>query len=139
MSGLGALAVNDRGRRARRAPFALARADMERMVDALQRAIPVPQREVAMRGALRRQVLWQGRPLAGRRKLLEDCVENFPDIHIARSAAALGRWNQRAYQRPFGVSQITLIAQAFAIVGTTMFWRPHAAPSFKPQVPHRES
>jgi hypothetical protein len=51
LSGLGALAVDDRNTRARRAPVALAGLDIERMVDALQRAVPIPQHKVGMRGA----------------------------------------------------------------------------------------
>jgi hypothetical protein len=51
LSSLGALAVDDRGGRARLAPLALARLDIERVVNALQRAAPVPQHEVVMRGA----------------------------------------------------------------------------------------
>jgi len=43
LSGFGALAVDDRGRRARLAPFLLACRDVERVMEALQRAILVPQ------------------------------------------------------------------------------------------------
>jgi hypothetical protein len=43
LSSLGALAVDDRGGRARLAPLALARLDIERVVNALQRAAPVCQ------------------------------------------------------------------------------------------------
>jgi hypothetical protein len=51
LSGPGALAVDDRGRRARLTPFALAGFEIECVMDALQCAVPIPQHEVGMRGA----------------------------------------------------------------------------------------
>ena len=89
MSGLGALAVDDRGRRARLAPLLLACSDIERVAEALQRTIQVPQHEVAMRRALGRQVLRQRLPLATGRKHVEDSVQNLADIHLAPAATTL--------------------------------------------------
>jgi hypothetical protein len=80
---LAALALwlsDDRGRRARLAPLPLACRDIERVIEALQRAIPVLQHEVAMRRALGRQVLRQRLPLATGRKHVEDGVQNLADI-----------------------------------------------------------
>ena len=128
MSGLGALAVDDRGRRARLAPFLLACRDIERVMEALQRAIPVPQHEVAMRRALGRQVLRQRLPLATGRKHVEDGVQNLADIHLAPAAAALGWRDYRLDECPFGVRQIARIAKATVIGSTTVFRLPHAAP-----------
>lgn len=128
MSGPGALAVDDRGRRARLAPFLLACRDIERVMEALQRAIPVPQHEVAMRRALGRQVLRQRLPLATGRKHVEDGVQNLADIHLAPAAATLGWRDHRLDQCPFGVRQVTRIAKATVIGSTTVFRLPHAAP-----------
>ena len=128
MSRLGALAVDDRGGGARLASFALARGDIKRMVEALQRAVPIPQREVVMRRALRRQVLRQGLPLAASREHVENRVQDLADVDIARPAAALGRRDHRLDQRPLGVAQVAWIKQATAIRRATTFRLPHRAP-----------
>ena len=60
----GALNVNDCRGRARCPALALARGDIERMKDGFQFAILIPQHEVRMRRALRRQVLRQRRGLS---------------------------------------------------------------------------
>src|ERR1700741_4154273 len=64
LSDLGAWAVDDRGRGARFSAFSFARRHVELVVDALQRAVPLPQHEVVIRRALRRQVLRQGLQLS---------------------------------------------------------------------------
>jgi hypothetical protein len=100
------LAVDDRGCRARLAAFAFARRDLEHVVDALQRAVPVPQHEVVMGRALRRQILRQGLPLAAGREHVEDGVQYLAHIHVTRPAATLGRRDRRLDQRPFGIGQV---------------------------------
>ena len=120
-------------------PSLLARRDVERVVDALQRAVPVPQHEVVMRRALRRQVLRQRLPLAAGRQHVEDRVQNLAHIHVARPAAALGRRDHRLDQRPFGIGQIARIAQAATVGGAAMFRRPHRAPLASIRVPDNES
>jgi len=52
LSRSGALAVDDRRRRAGFAADLLARRDIEPMMDAFQRAVPVPQHEVIVRAVL---------------------------------------------------------------------------------------
>ena len=74
---------------ARLAALAFARRDIERVVEALQRAVPVPQHEVIVRRAFGRQVLGQGLPLAARREHVKDGVQHLADVHVARPAAAL--------------------------------------------------
>src|SRR5260370_24010269 len=106
----------------------LARLDIEGVREALQRAIPLPQHEVGMRRALRRQVLRQGLPLATRRKHVADGVQNLSHVHLAPAAAALGRRNRRRDQRPLAVAQIARITQAVAVRRTAMLWLPHRAP-----------
>src|SRR5205823_5578884 len=95
LGALGALAVDDRSRRARFASFALAGLDVECVMDALQRAVPIPQHEVGMCRALRRQILRQRLPLAARREHIEDRVENFADVHLAPTPTALSRRDRR--------------------------------------------
>jgi len=129
LSGLAALAVDDRGRRARLAAFALPRRHIERMMNALQRAIPLPKHEISVCCALWRQVLRQRCPLATGRQHVEDRVQNLTDIHFAPPAAALGRRNCRPHQGPLSIRQIARVPQATAIGSAAMFRLPHWHPS----------
>ena len=140
MSRFGALTVDDRGGWAGFTALALARGDVERVVGALQRSVPIPQHEVRMRRALRRQVLGQRLPLATRREHVEDCVENLANIHLAPTAAALGWRDHRLNQRPFGIRQVTRISQTTPLSSAAMFRFPHlGTPQSKIRVPHNES
>ena len=139
MSRFGALTVDDRGGWARFPALALARGDIERMVDALQGAVPIPQHEVQMSCALRRQVLRQRLPLATRREHIEDCVENLANIHLAPTAATLGRRDHRLDQRPFGIRQIARISQTAPLSGAAIFRFPHLGTPVTIRVPHKES
>src|SRR5205814_2764522 len=121
-------AVNDCCRRAHLASFALAGLDIECVMDALQRAVPIPQHEIGMRGALRRQILRQRLPLAARREHIEDRVQNLADVHLAPTPTAFGRRYRRFDQRPLAVAQITRVAQAVAVGSTAVFRLPHSAP-----------
>ena len=100
MSRFGALTVDDRGSWAGFPALALAGGDIECVVDALQRSVPIPQHEVRMRRAFRRQVLRQRLPLATGREHVEDCVENLANIHLAPTAPALGGRDHRLNQHP---------------------------------------
>jgi hypothetical protein len=131
LSGLGALAVDDRRGRARLSAFALARGDVERVMEALQRPVPLPQHEVIMRRALRRQILRQRLPLAPGRKHVENRVQNLANVHLAPSPAALGRRDHWFGQRPLVIGQIARIAQAAPVRRAAMFWLPHRAPLSK--------
>src|SRR5215204_1395437 len=131
------LAVDDRRRRARLAACVLPHLNIERVVDALQRPVPVPQVEVLPDGAARRQVLRQRLPLTPRPEHIKDRVEDLTNVHRSRAAAALGRTDQRSHQRPFGVRQITLVTQAAPVGRRSMFRLPHEAPPN--QVPFKES
>src|SRR5207244_937648 len=97
-------------------------------MDALQRAVPIPQHEVGMRGAFRRQILRQRLPLAARREHVEDRVHNLADVHLASTPTTFGRRYRRFDQRPLAVAQITRVAQAVAVGRTAMFRLPHPAP-----------
>ncbi len=94
-------------------------------MDAVQGAVPFPQRKIVMHRALRWQVLGQGAPLAAGSQHVEDAVQNLTDIDLPFPAATLRRWDQRRYQRPLGVGQIAWIAKTLAVVKATVLARPH--------------
>src|SRR5438067_11504155 len=81
-----------------------------------------------MRRALRRQVLGQSLPLAAGRQHIEDGVQHLANVHLAPASAALRRRNHRLNQRPFGLAQITRIAQSATLGSAAVFRLPHRAP-----------
>src|SRR5690242_18356661 len=81
-----------------------------------------------MRRALRRQVLGQSLPLAAGRQHVEDGVQHLANVHLAPASATLGRRNHRLDQRPFGLAQITRIAQSATLGSAAVFRLPHRAP-----------
>lgn len=97
-------------------------------MDTLQRTVPVPQHEIIMHRALRWQVFRQGAPLATGLQNIENPIHHLAHIHLAPTAATLGRWDQWRDQRPLRIAQIAGIASAFALVETTVFARPHRPP-----------
>src|SRR6202035_2972569 len=111
--------------------------DIKCVMDALQRAVPIPQHEVGMRGAFRRQILRQRLPLAARREYIEDRVQNLADVHLAPAPTVFGRWYRWFDQRPLAVAQIAWVAQAVAVGSTAMFRLRH--PSAAIRVPEKES
>ena len=124
----GALGIDDGHRRARFFSGPLATGKVKRMVDALQRAIPIPQIEIVVGRAFRDKVLGQRVPLAAGREHVKDRVQHFAHINAALAAAALGRRNERLNQRPLRIRQITRITQAAPVCRTAMFGLPHRAP-----------
>lgn len=110
MRRLGALAVDDGGRRTCLTALLLAHRHIKSVMDPLQRSIPVPQHQIPVHRALGRQVLGQRLPLAARPHYVEDAVENLADVHRALATAALGRRNQWLDQRPLLVRQIAIVA-----------------------------
>src|SRR5829696_5609683 len=131
------LAVDDRRRRARLPSHLLSDLNIERVVDAPQRPVPVSEIQVLPDGAAGRQILRQRLPLAPGPEHIKDRVEDLTNVHRSRAAAALGRTDQRSHQRPFGVRQITLVTQAAPVGRRSMFRLPHEAPPN--QVPFKES
>jgi len=99
----GALAVDDGRSRAGLVTFLVAYRQVEGMMDALQRAVPVPQSEILMGRALRRQVLRQRRPLAAGRQHVEDRVQHLANVDLAPPSAPLGRRDQGRNQRPLAI------------------------------------
>ena len=101
-----ALAIDEAGCGAGFARGFLSALDVEHMMDAIQRAIPVPQAKVIMHGASGRQLLGQRGPFA----------------------AGLVRRDQRLDMRPLLIGQIARIAQLVAVLTGAVFISPHGAP-----------
>ncbi len=127
MRALGALAVDDRRGRACLPSRLLAYCHIERVMDALQRAIPGPQVEIGPHRALRRQVFGQCLPLAACPQHVENAVQNLAHVDRALAAAMLGRWDHGLDNRPFGAGQITRITKTAAVRSDAMFRLPHRA------------
>ena len=121
------MAVDDGGRRAGLAPGLLAALDIERVVDAPQRAIPIPAAEVVVHRAARRQVLRQRRPLAAGAENVHHPVDHFTHHHRALVAAAFGGRDQRRDQRPFRVRQVARVPQLASVIATALLEGPHPA------------
>jgi len=94
-------------------------------MDTLKRAVPVPQHEVIVRRAFWRHILRQGFPLAAGREHVEDGVEYFADVDIARPTTALGWRDHRRKHSPLRVRQITRITKAAPVGVSPMFRLPH--------------
>jgi hypothetical protein len=95
------LEVDDRVTRARLSPSRLADRDIKRLMDTVQRAIPIPQLKIEMRRAFRRQIFRQSLPLAAGREHIEDSVEDFALVDRPPPSAAPGRRNERSNQHGF--------------------------------------
>ena len=107
-----------------------------------------------MRRALRRQVPWatllpQSHMRPGSRSCDLDGmawhrpavpVSQLANIHLAPTAAALGRRDHRLNQRPFGIRQVTRISQTTPLSSAAMFRFPHlGTPQSTIRVPHNKS
>ena len=80
------------------------------MMDALQRAVPVPQHEIVVHRGLGRQVLGQRAPLAAGAEQVHHAVDHLADIDAPFAAAGLARRDQRLDQRPLLIGQVARIA-----------------------------
>ena len=81
------------------------------MMDAIQRAVPVPQAEVIMHGASGRQILGQRAPLAAGAQNVHHAVDHLADSDAPFAAAGLARRDQRLDMRPFRIGQVARITQ----------------------------
>ena len=86
------------------------------MMDAIQRAVPVPQAEVIMHGASGRQILGQRAPLAAGAQNVHHAVDHLADSDAPFAAAGLARRDQRLDMRPFRIGQVARITQFVAVV-----------------------
>ena len=108
------------------------------MMDAIQRAVPVPQAEVIMHGASGRQILGQRAPLAAGAQNVHHAVDHLADSDAPFAAAGLARRDQRLDMRPFRIGQVARITQFVAVVARAVAGSPHGAP--QEQIHHpRES
>ena len=80
------LRVDDRCRRTGFTSFLLAHCNVKRVVDAFHSAIPVPELEIVVHRALRRQVFGQRLPLASGPEHVENPVQDF--AHVDRAFAS---------------------------------------------------
>ncbi len=123
-----ALAVDDAGCGTGFAPPFFTTLDVQLMIDAVQRAVPVPEAEVIMHGASGRQVFRQRTPLAAGAQYVHHGVEHLAHVDAPLAAAPLGGRNKRLDMRPFLVGQVAGIAHLIAVVAGTVFGGPHGAP-----------
>src|SRR5271154_4330663 len=122
---LASLGVDDCNRGTWLASGCITCRDIKRVVDAIQRTVPVPQHEIAMRRALGWQIFRHRLPLAAGRQHVENRVQNLADIdRTAASAASRGR-DHRRNKGPLRITQITGIAQAAPVGRQTVFRLPH--------------
>ena len=101
-------------------------------MDAIQRAVVVPQVEEAVHRRTRRQVFRDRTPLAAGTEHVHQPVDDLADVYRPLVAAALGGRDQGRNERPLLIGQIAGIAQILAIVATTVLVRPHARPRIRP-------
>lgn len=125
MRRLGALAVDDCCARACFPARLLAHRDVKRMVDALQRAVPIPQLEIMVHRAFRRQILGQRLPLAAGPQQVQKAVDNLAHVDVPRPAATSCRRDHRLHQNPFFIGEITRITETLTPCRSTMFRCPH--------------
>src|ERR1700747_2335666 len=121
------LRVDDRYRRTCLTSFLLAHRDIERVVDTLQRAIPVPQLQIIVHCTLWRQIFRQRLPLASRPQDVEDSIQHLAHVHRP-FAPTMSRWRDHGlHDRPFGIGQITGVTKATAVRRKAVFGCPHRA------------
>src|SRR5215470_12137198 len=107
-------------------PFALlATLDVERVMNAIQSAVPAPQVEIIEQCATRRQILWNRPPLTSRAQNIHDPIHHLTNVNAALVSTAFGRWNHWLDMRPLIVRQIAGIAQSATVVAPTVLRRPH--------------
>ena len=98
------------------------------MMDAIQRAVPVPEAEVIMHGAFGRQVFGQIAPLAAGAQYVHHTIDHLAHVDAPLAATPLGGRNKGFRLDPFLVGQIARIAQLVAVVTGTVSGGPHGAP-----------
>src|SRR5271166_3802441 len=126
---LDALTVDHTGGRAGSSARRLPTLHIQCVMDALERSVVVPARQVIVHRALRRQVLGQIAPLAARAQYIHRAVDHLAHHHRAPTPAMLGRWDQWPNERPLLVSQIRRITQPVAVVAGAVLGRPHRSAS----------
>ena len=125
---LDALAVDNGRGRAGLSVRLLAHGDIERVMHALERSVPIPQIEILEHGGARREVLRQRPPLATGAEKIEHRVHHLAHVGCPRPPTALGRTDVWGNQFPLLVGQVGRITQTAPLVPGSGFGSPHAAP-----------
>jgi hypothetical protein len=86
------------------------------MMDAIERSVPIPEVEITMHRASRRQVLGKSPPLAAGGKDIHHRVHDFTHVGCAFATAALCRWDHGFHERPLFIGQVAWIAKLAAVV-----------------------
>jgi hypothetical protein len=95
------------------------------MMDPLQRAVPVPEFEIVVHRALRRQVFGQCLPLASGPEHIENPVQDLAHVHRPLTSTVSRRRDHRRDKRPLDVGQIARITKTIAVRCAAVFGCPH--------------
>ncbi|OYR17221.1 hypothetical protein CEV32_4042 [Brucella rhizosphaerae] len=88
-------------------PMASPTFQVEFLVNASKRAIPIPEIEIAKQRATGRQIFRYGAPLATCRQDVHQAVDNLPQHNRPFSPTPLSRRDQRLDKGPFLIRQVT--------------------------------
>ena len=110
--GLNGLAVDDAGGRACLPTLLLPRRHDEGIVNGPKHTHVAPGVEIVLHRGEGWKVLREHAPLAPRRSHVEDRIHHLAQVCHARSPDRLRSRQQRGYQRPFLVAQVTCVASA---------------------------
>ena len=97
----------------------LAALDVQRVMNAIQRAVPAPQAEVIIHRASRRQVLGNVTPLASRAQHVHKPVHLRSHVDTPLPAATLGGKDQRFNVTPFGIGQVARVERPTVLLIAT--------------------
>src|SRR6202142_2749469 len=106
----------------------LAALNVERVMQAIQSAVPGPQVEIVEQRAAWGKILRNRPPLASRAQNVHEPIHHLTDVNAALVPAAFGRRNQRLDMRPLVVSQVAWIPQPAAVVTPPDLLFPHRWP-----------
>jgi len=107
--GLDGLAIQDRSTGFRLFVDRTAYLPSQRVMDALPCAVQAPGAEIAVHRLPRRQVVWQGSPLASRTQHIQDRIHNLAPLVRGRPTTALDFWDQRIEHLPCFITQVTWV------------------------------
>ena len=112
--GLGALAIDDPGRRDDIASQRRPSPPDERQIDPPPKALVAPEVEVVLHCGARRKALRQRTLLAAARQNIEDRVHHRPQVNFPRSPDAARRWQEKREQKPLRLRRVACINQVIA-------------------------
>ena len=125
---LDALAIDDAGGGTGFSVRLLAAFGVERVMNAIQRAIAVPPDEVVVDRAAGWKIFRKVAPLAAGAQDIHDPIHHRAQI-CSPLAAAAPRWrNERLDKRPLLIRQVARVSQVITIVFRSVLIRPHRRP-----------